>query len=317
MTLLIVGATGTLGRQITRHALDRGLKVKCLVRNPQKAAFLKEWGADLVVGSLTKPNTIAKALEGISMVIDAATTRAADPARIKKVDWDGKVTLIQAAEKANVERFVFFSILNAEKYPNVPLMDIKNCTEKFLAQTNLNYTILKPCGFFQNLISEYGIPMLENQTIWIGAEDAPIAYMSTQDIAKFAISALFSPDAIRQTLPIAGPKAWAPSEIIRQCERFSGRSGRTARMPLGAVRFARNLALCFEGGWSFAERVAYVEVQASGVAVTADMTRTYEILGIDIEQIATLESYLQEYFGRILRKLKELDYKEPKVKSTF
>ncbi len=317
MTLLIVGATGTLGRQITRHALDQGLKVKCLVRNPQKAAFLKEWGADLVIGSLTKPDTLVKALAGIDMVIDAATTKAVDPSRIKKVDWDGKVALIQAAEKAEIKRFIFISILNAEKYPSVPLMDIKNCTEKFLAQTNLNYTILRPCGFFQNLISEYAIPILENQTIWVGAEDAPIAYMNTQDIAKFAIAALSSPRAERQTLPIAGLKAWAPSEIIRQCERFSGRTGRTARMPLGAVRFARNLALWFEGGWSFAERVAYVEVQASGVPIDADMTKTYEILGIDPEQITTLESYLQEYFGRILRKLKELDYKEPKVKSTF
>ncbi|AFY73169.1 putative nucleoside-diphosphate sugar epimerase [Synechococcus sp. PCC 7502] len=317
MTLLIVGATGTLGRQITRHALDQGLKVKCLVRNPQKAAFLKEWGADLVIGNLTKPETLTKAIEGTTMIIDAATTRATDSARIKKVDWEGKVALIQAAEKAQVERFIFFSILNAEKYPKVPLMDIKNCTEKFLAQTGLNYTILRPCGFFQNLISEYAIPMLENQTIWVGAEDAPIAYMNTQDIAKFAIAALSSSEATRQTLPIAGLKAWAPSEIIRQCERFSGRTARTARMPLGAVRFARNLALWFEGGWSFAERVAYVEVQASGMPVTADMTETYRILGIDPEQITTLESYLQEYFGRILRKLKELDYKEPKVKSTF
>jgi uncharacterized protein YbjT (DUF2867 family) len=317
MTLLIVGATGTLGRQITRHALDQGLKVKCLVRNPQKAAFLKEWGADLVIGSLTKPETISKALEGVTEVIDAATTRATDTARIKTVDWNGQVTLIQAAERAEIQRFVFISILNSEKYPTVPLMDIKYCTEKFLAQTSLNYTILKPCGFFQNLIAEYAIPLLENQTIWVGAEDSPIAYMNTQDIAKFAVKALSVTGVERQSFPVAGTKAWSPSEILRQCERFSGRTARTARMPLGAVRFARNLALSFEWGWSFAERVAYVEVQASGVPINADMQATYEIFGINPDDLTTLESYLQEYFGRILRKLKELDYKEPKVKSTF
>jgi len=317
MSLLIVGATGTLGRQITRHALDRGLKVKCFVRYPKKANFLREWGADLVAGNLNNSQSIDDALEGVTEVIDAATTRATGSMRIKEVDWQGKVALIQAAERAKVERFIFFSILNAEKYPNVPLMDIKYCTEQFLAKTDLNYTILKPCGFFQNLIGEYAIPILENQTIWIGGEASPIAYMNTQDIAKFAIRALSVPETARQSFAIAGPKAWQPSEIIKLCERMSGRTRRTANMSLGLLRFARKVALSFEWGWSFAERMTYAEVLASGIPLDADMTETYKIFGLQEEDMTTLESYMQEYFSRILKKLKELDYKEPKIKAPF
>ncbi|PZV17709.1 MAG: 3-beta hydroxysteroid dehydrogenase [Pseudanabaena sp.] len=317
MSLLIVGATGTLGRQITRHALDRGLKVKCFVRYPKKANFLREWGADLVAGNLNNVQSIEDALEGVTEVIDAATTRVTGSMRIKDVDWLGKVSLIQAAERAKVERFVFFSILNAEKYPNVPLMDIKYCTEKFLASTDLNYTILKPCGFFQNLIGEYAIPILENQTIWIGGESSPIAYMNTQDIAKFAIRTLTVKETERQSFAIAGPKAWQPSEIIRLCERMSGRTRKTANMSIGLLRFARKVALGFEFGWSFAERMSYAEVLASGIPVDADMKETYKIFGLEEEDMTTLEAYMQDYFSRILKKLKELDYKEPKIKAPF
>lgn len=169
-----MGATGTLGRQIVRYALDQGLKVKCFVRNPKRATFLSEWGAELVAGDLTRPDTIADALEGITQVIDSATTRPTDSLRIREVDWHGKVSLIQALERAQIEKYVFFSILNAEQYLQVPLMEIKYCTEQFLAQTDLNYTILKPCGFMQGLISQYAIPVLEGSQYGLRESPPPL-----------------------------------------------------------------------------------------------------------------------------------------------
>ena len=314
MTLLIVGATGTLGRQVARRAIDEGYKVRCLVRSSKKAAFLKEWGAELVPGNLRYPESLAEALSGVTQVIDASTSRPTDSLSIKQVDWDGKVALIQAAKTAGVERFIFFSILDADKYPEVPLMEIKRCTELFLAESGLNYTILRLAGFMQGLISQYGIPILEAQPVWVTGNSSPIAYMDTQDIAKFAIRALSVPETENQAFPVVGTRAWSAEEIINLCERLSGKDARVTRMPINLLRTVRGLMRFFQWGWNVADRLAFTEVLASGKELNAPMDEVYTVFGLDQQQTTTLESYLQEYFSRIMKKLKELDYQKNKTK---
>ena len=315
MTLLIVGATGTLGRQVARRAIDEGYKVRCLVRSSKKAAFLKEWGAELVPGNLRSPESLAEALEGVTQVIDASTSRPTDSLSIKQVDWEGKVALIQAAVAADVERFIFFSILDADKYPEVPLMEIKRCTELFLAESGLNYTILRLAGFMQGLIGQYGIPILEAQPVWVTGNSSPIAYMDTQDIAKFAIRALSVPETENQAFPVVGTRAWSAEEIISLCERLSGKDARVTRMPINLLRAVRGLMRFFQWGWNVADRLAFTEVLASGKQLNASMDEVYTVFGLDQQQTTTLESYLQEYFSRIMKKLKELDYQKNKGKN--
>lgn len=311
MKLLVIGGTGTLGRQIVRHALDQGHEVHCLVRTFQRAGFLREWGARLFRGDLCKPETLPPAFEGVEAVIDAATARPTDA--IEQVDWQGKVNLIQAAKAAAVERFVFFSILDAEKYPHVPLMDIKRCTEKFLAESGVPYTILRPCGFLQGLIGQYAIPILEKQAVWVMGEAAPIAYMNTQDIARFAIAALAIPETTNRSFPLAGSRAWGAYEIVRLCERLSGQEGKVSRMPLGLMRNVRRLASFFQWGWNLADRLAFSEVIAGSEPITAPMDEVYSTFAIDPTEITTVEAYMGDYFSRIMKKLKELDYDRDKA----
>ncbi|NEP22156.1 SDR family oxidoreductase [Moorena sp. SIO3I6] len=315
MNLLVVGATGTLGRQVVRRALDEDHQVRCLVRSPRKASFLKEWGAELVQGDLCVPETLPKALEGITAVIDAATSRPTDSLTIRQVDWEGKVALIQASVAAGIERYVFFSILGSENFPHVPLMEIKHCTELFLAESGLPHTILKPSGFMQGLIGQYAIPILDGQAVWITGETSPIAYMNTQDIAKFGIRALEVPETVNQTFPVVGTRAFSTYEIINLCERLSGKDAKIARLPINFLRGMRRFVRFFQWGWNVADRLAFTEVLVSGKPLDAPMDKVYEVFGLDPKETTTLEEYLQEYFNRIMNKLKEIDYEKAKKKS--
>ncbi|WP_069791967.1 SDR family oxidoreductase [Cyanobacterium sp. IPPAS B-1200] len=314
MKILVVGATGTLGRQIVRHALDNDYQVRCLVRNTSKASFLKEWGADLIIGDICDAETLPPALEGVDAVIDAATTRATSSLSIKQVDWQGKVNLIQATQEADIKRYIFFSIINAKEFENVPLMNIKYCTELFLQESGLDYTIFQLAGFMQGLIPQYGIPILDNQPVWVSGENTPIAYMNSQDVAKFVIKALEIPGTEKQTYPIMGDRAWSGEEIISLCERLSGKEAKVSRIPIGLLRFLRGLTRCF--GWTLnaSDRLAFAEVIAGGKPMNAPMDNVYETLQVDRDDITKLEEYLQEYFTRIMKKVKEIDFEQSKKK---
>lgn len=314
MKLLVVGATGTLGRQVARQALDEDHEVRCLVRNPNKAIFLKEWGAEIVKGDLCDRSTLAPALEGVDAVIDAATARVTDNLSAKEVDWTGKVNLIQATKAAGVERYIFFSILNADKYPEVPLMDIKRCTEIFLAESGLNYTVLQLAGFMQGLISQYAIPILEEQVVWVTGESTPIAYMNTQDIAKFAIRALSVSATEKKTFPVVGTKAWGAYEIMNLCENLTGKNSRISRVSLTVLGLMRRVTRFCEWGQNTADRLTFAEVLASGKPLDAPMEDVYATFGLDPQETTTLEEYMQEYFSRIMKKLKEIDYEKNKGK---
>ena len=314
MKLLVVGATGTLGRQVARQALDEDHEVRCLVRNPNKAIFLKEWGAEIVKGDLCDESTLPPALEGVDAVIDAATARVTDNLSAKEVDWQGKVNLIQATKAAGVDRYIFFSILDADKHPEVPLMNIKHCTELFLAESGLNYTVLQLAGFMQGLIGQYAIPILEDQVVWVSGESTPIAYMNTQDIARFAVRALSVPATEKKTFPVVGTKAWGAYEIMNLCENLSGKNSRISRISLTVLGLLRRVARFCEWGQNTADRLSFAEVLASGKPLDAPMDEVYETFNLDPKETTTLEEYMKEYFGRIMKKLKEIDYEKNKGK---
>ncbi|XP_020091527.1 uncharacterized protein ycf39 isoform X1 [Ananas comosus] len=304
-SILVVGATGTLGRQVVRRALDEGYDVRCLVRpRPAPADFLRDWGAIVVNGDLSKPETIPATLVGIHTVIDCATGRPEEP--IRTVDWEGKVALIQCAKAMGIQKYVFYSIHNCDKHPEVPLMEIKHCTEKFLQDSGLNYIIIRLCGFMQGIIGQYAVPILEEKSVW--GTDAPtrIAYMDTQDIARLTFIAMRNQKVNKKLLSFAGPRAWTTQEVIALCERLAGQDANVTTVPVSVLKFTRQLTRFFQWTNDVADRLAFSEVLSSDTVFSVPMTETYSLLGVDQKDIATLEKYLQDYFTNILKKLKDL-----------
>ena len=307
MKILLVGATGTLGRQIAKQAVECGHEVRCFVRNPRKASFLQEWGCELTKGNLLNSSDIEYALQGIEAVIDAATCRPDDSKSIYATDWDGKLNLFNACESLNINRVIFLSILLTEKFRNVPLMDIKYCTEKLLEKSNFDYTIFNCAAFMQGVISQFAIPVLDSQAVWMSGVPTKIAYMNTQDMAKFIVSSINNPKSYKLSLPLVGPKAWNSDEVISLCEKYSNKKAKIFRVSPFLIKVTQSIVSFFQDALNVSERLAFAEVTSSGTALDSDMSTTYEVLDLKKEDTTSLESYIKEYYQQIIKRLKEME----------
>ena len=310
MSLLIIGGTGTLGRQIVLQALTKGYNVRCLVRNLRKANFLKEWGAELVYGDLTLPETLPSCFRGITAVIDASTSRPYDLSTMKKVDWDGKLALIEAAKLANIQHFIFCSALNSEQFPNIPLLAMKQGIEIKLQKSKIPYTIFRLSGFYQGLIEQYAIPILEDLPIWITNENTSVSYMDTQDIAKFYLRALQLPKTVNKTFFLGGPKGWLSSEIIKLCEQLAGQPAQVKRIPILILKLSSNFLGFFEWGQNISDRLAFIEilnVENNFSKLTFELYKTFKIDPVEIVQ---LDDYFLEYFIRLLKRLRDINFED-------
>jgi nucleoside-diphosphate-sugar epimerase len=257
-----------------------------------------------VQADLTDPTSLPATLVGISAIIDCATARPEESTQ--KVDWEGKVALIQCAQAMGIRRYVFMSIFNCDKHPEVPLMNIKAATEQFLASSGVPHTTLRLCGFHQACIGNYAVPILEDRSVWGTNDDSRTAYMDTQDIARLTLAALQSDACVDRTLTLAGPSAYTTREVIDMCERMSDSNAKVTSVPTWLLRATRNILKSADWARDAADRLAFAEVLANNESWSAPMDETYELLGVDPASITGLEQYLQEYFSRIMKKLKEV-----------
>jgi uncharacterized protein YbjT (DUF2867 family) len=107
--ILVVGASGSLGRRIVRGLLERGEAVRALVRSEAARELFDREGARPVVGDLRDPDSLARACRAVAAVVTTASVSKTGSDSIENVDVEGNRHLIAAAKAAGVRQFVFVS----------------------------------------------------------------------------------------------------------------------------------------------------------------------------------------------------------------
>jgi hypothetical protein len=190
-------------------------------------------------------------------------------------------------------------------------MNVKACTEAFLKNTELNYTIIRLCGFMQAIIGNCAVPILEEKTVWGTNDKTRTAYIDTQDVARLTLKALDRPDLIGRTITLAGPESWTSTEVIDLCESVlleqhkTKQQAKVTRVPVWLLKATRIVLSGFQWTEDVADRLAFTEtVRQDSTVVEND--EALELLDVDNSQILTLEEYLKDYYSKIMPKLKEV-----------
>jgi nucleoside-diphosphate-sugar epimerase len=312
MRITIIGATGTLGRQIARQALDQGYKVNCLTRNLKRAAFLKEWGAELTYCDLSIVETIPLTLKGSSIVIDASTIRSTDSYTLETIDWKAKIAIIEAAKIAQTKHYISFAPKKTlEKETDVILLKLKRKFKQYLSTSGLPYTIFYVDGFFQGLINQFAVQVLEKEPIWITKEQSTLYYIDAIDAAKQIVKNL--PQIVKKEseneLLLLGSKPWQPLQVIELCEQLCGQKANVRYLPIGVLKLLSTSLNFFQWSRNIADRLSFANVLEDTYKKEGIPEKT-QVLDIHKGELTSLEDYLQEYFKKILTKLKDLNYQQ-------
>lgn len=237
--ILIVGATGVLGREAVRQLLEAGHAVRAMVRTPDQAAALRAQGAEIVPGDLIDPDSLAKACRGADAVLAAAhALMGAGKYASAAVDDAGHRALMDAARAAGVKRFVYTSARGASPGNPVDFFRTKARLEAHLATSGLSWTILRPSAFMEwHVHNLLGMSLLETgKTVIFGNGNNPTNFVAARDVARFAVIALTDPTMEGKTLEIGGPDNVTKRAVAEMYATFSGRPARVRHVPTGVMR---------------------------------------------------------------------------------
>jgi uncharacterized protein YbjT (DUF2867 family) len=191
MTILVTGASGQVGRQVIQQLVQRGAKVRALVRDAAKADFPA--GVGVVQGDLLDPDSLRSAFSGVSTLF-LLNAVVAD-------EFTQALIALNVAKEEGIKHLVYLSVIHSDRYVNVPHFAGKHGVERMIEQSGMSATILRPAYFMDNELT------IRDTVLGYGVYPMPIgskglAMVDVRDIGEIAAIELIRRDQSTQPLPL-------------------------------------------------------------------------------------------------------------------
>lgn len=213
--ILLTGLSTTTGRRVAKRLLKSGHSFTALLREGDKAPDLKSKKVTLVKGDLSKPDSIKKAMDGIENAFLLPPT-SENQFKLEK-------NFIDAAKEAGVKHLVKYSALGADPDSPSTILKYHGQSEKYLKDSGLRYTLIRPNLFMQNFVNFYGQQIRKKKEIRLPLKNAKCGYVDVRDTVRLINKVLTSNGSKNKIYTITGPESLSCLEIT---ELFSEAMGK-------------------------------------------------------------------------------------------
>ena len=234
MTILLAGATGTIGRA-TLHALRAARnRVLCQVRDGRDVP-----GGEAVVCDLLQPGSLTAALGGarVETVISCMSTRTGAPADARAVEVEAHEALLTEGAAAGATRFVQLSAICVQK-PRLAFQHAKLEFEARLRASGLEWTIIRPTAYFKSLSGQ--VARVQGGKPFLVFGDGRLTAckpISDRDLARFIVDVLEGTGTRGRVLPIGGPgPAITPMDQAEHLFELMGQAPNVRHVPVALMR---------------------------------------------------------------------------------
>lgn len=236
--ILIAGGSGQLGSRIVQLLTGRGLQVRVLTRDPNRAHALRGDLVELVAGDVREPRAVEAAIQGVSTVISAVHGFiGAGDCNPRTIDRDGNHNLISAAQAAGAEHFILTSIHGATADHPMELFRMKYAAEQELRQSGLAWTIIRPTAYMETWAMLIGEPLIATgKTRLFGSGENPINFVSAADVARFVELAAVDPNMRGVEVDVGGPENLTFRQFAQMFEARIGKQGTISQVPRPMMR---------------------------------------------------------------------------------
>jgi uncharacterized protein YbjT (DUF2867 family) len=213
-TVLVVGATDSIGRLVVDEAIRQGYTTRALVRDRNKARRLPA-DAEMIIGDVTRPETLPDAVAGIDAIVFTLGSDGAGKVGAENVDYGGVRNVLYAlgSRPARIALMTSIGVTNRNSVYNrsTESHDWKRRSERLLRASGLPYTIVRPGWFDYNKPDEHRLVLLQGDTRQAG--DSSDGVIARQQIAEVLVRSLSSPGAVRKTFELVAEAGPAPEDF--------------------------------------------------------------------------------------------------------